>query len=279
MSGPTRKEIRAVASRVAGLSPAVRYVALVVGDELVVNRRRGRANPSSGESDYFEERLVNPTLLDLARRRGAEGCGGFDFIIVAYGAFHQLVVPLAGGHVSVALEREANPLELLAGIRLAAADLGVDATLGSVAETRPGTGITLRPTPLFVRDDPSDDPGERLVRALYAVADGVRYVALNRRGRLILSSRVGDPAGGDHSDRYEELLVNPTLVAMTRARGEIDCGGVRFLVVAYPTFFALVLPLAEGHATVSLPRSSDPIGLGPAFVEACALAPVASPRS
>ncbi|HJW20966.1 MAG TPA: hypothetical protein VJ506_00905, partial [Candidatus Limnocylindrales bacterium] len=90
-------------------------------------------------------------------------------------------------------------------------------------------------------------------------------VALNRGGRLVLSTRVGDFRGTDRSDRYEELLVNPSLLAMARARGEIDCGGIRYLVVAYPSFFALVLPTPDGHATVSLPRSAAAVVLAPRF--------------
>lgn len=32
-------------------------------------------------------------------------------------------------------------------------------------------------------------------------------------------------ASSSESDRYEELLVNPTLITLARQRGEIDCGG------------------------------------------------------
>ena len=42
--------------------------------------------------------------------------------------------------------------------------------------------------------------------------------------------------------RYEELLVNPTLLELTRQRGNIDCGGLEYLVIRYGNFFQLVLP-------------------------------------
>jgi hypothetical protein len=61
------------------------------------------------------------------------------------------------------------------------------------------------------------------------------------------------------SDRYEELLVNPTLIALSRARGQIDCGGLRFLVVGYGNFDQLVVPIREGHVSIALERTADPI--------------------
>ena len=72
---------------------------------------------SSSESDRFEELLVNPTLLILARQRGEIDCGGLRFLVVGYGNFHQLVIPLDSGHTSIAFELDADPLEHLTGIR------------------------------------------------------------------------------------------------------------------------------------------------------------------
>ena len=44
-------------------------------------------NPSSSESDLYEELLVNPALLNLTGNRGAIDCGGFQFLVVRYGSF------------------------------------------------------------------------------------------------------------------------------------------------------------------------------------------------
>jgi hypothetical protein len=57
---------------------------------------------------FFEELLVNPTLLTLARQRGELDCGGLLHVIVAYGNFNQVVVPAPWGHVSVCVERDAD---------------------------------------------------------------------------------------------------------------------------------------------------------------------------
>jgi hypothetical protein len=37
--------------------------------------------------------------------------------VVAYGSFFQLVLPVVGGHVSVAIERSQSPTELVDAIR------------------------------------------------------------------------------------------------------------------------------------------------------------------
>lgn len=103
----------ALADAVFGVSPAVRYVARGRGREVELRQRPGLTGASSSESDRYEELLVNPTLLTLARQRGEIDCGGLDYLIVAYGSFFQLVVPVASGHVSVAIERSRNPIELV----------------------------------------------------------------------------------------------------------------------------------------------------------------------
>jgi hypothetical protein len=103
------------------VSPAVRYVAHGRGQDVQLHERRGLADASSSESDRYEELLVNPTLIALARQRGEIDCGGLDYLVVAYGNFFQLVLPVAGGHVSVAIERSQSPFELVEPIRAALA--------------------------------------------------------------------------------------------------------------------------------------------------------------
>ena len=62
---------------------------------------------------------MNPTLITLASQRGEIDCGGLDYLVVAYGSFFQLVLPVDGGHVSVAIERSQSPFELVGPIRAA----------------------------------------------------------------------------------------------------------------------------------------------------------------
>jgi hypothetical protein len=114
----------ALAQAVFAVSPEVRYVALAHGQDVQQHERPGLDQTSSGESDRYEELLVNPTLLTLARQRGDIDCGGLDYLIVAYGSFFQLVMPFDGGHVSIAIERSGSPTELVEPIRSALRSAG-----------------------------------------------------------------------------------------------------------------------------------------------------------
>jgi len=98
----TQEEIRIAVLR----NPSIRYVAFYHDGKLDTFARFGLANSSSGESDRYEELLVNPTLLYLAKQRGNIDCGGLRHLILRYGNFFQWVVPVAAGHVSVCLEED-----------------------------------------------------------------------------------------------------------------------------------------------------------------------------
>jgi hypothetical protein len=99
------------------VTPAVRYVAFASGQDVGMRERTDLESASAAESDLYEELLVNPTMLTLARQRGEIDCGGLEFVIVGYGNFRQLVVPLRSGHVSIAFDREADPLQHLDAVR------------------------------------------------------------------------------------------------------------------------------------------------------------------
>lgn len=91
------------------LSSAIRYVALADGQQVGMRSRTDLRNASSVDSDRYEELLVNPALLTLTRQRDDIDCGGLRYLIVGYGHFHQLVLPLVAGHVAIAFDLNANP--------------------------------------------------------------------------------------------------------------------------------------------------------------------------
>ena len=101
---------------VFAISPDIRYVAVAHGQQVQMRSRPDLRDASSSDSDLYEELLVNPTLLTLATQRGNIDCGGLRYLIIGYGHFHQLVVPAARGHVSVAFELGANPVDYLQAI-------------------------------------------------------------------------------------------------------------------------------------------------------------------
>ena len=106
-------------SRVLGVSEQVRYVAVHLDGELELVQRPGIEGASAAESDRYEELLVNPTLLTLTHQRGAIDCGGLEYVLVRYGNFFQLVQPVPGGHVSVAIEATDGALGVVEAVRRA----------------------------------------------------------------------------------------------------------------------------------------------------------------
>jgi hypothetical protein len=100
------------------LGSHIRYVAFGEGQQITTTQRQGLGQASAQGSDFYEELVVNPTLLTLTRQRGELDCGGLRHVVIGYGNFHQVVMPLPGspGHVSVSVELHANPSELAAKI-------------------------------------------------------------------------------------------------------------------------------------------------------------------
>lgn len=123
------------------------------------------------------------------------------------------------------------------------------------------------------------DQGEDLLQPIFAVSESIRYVALKRGDELVQRQRSGvaDASAGE-SDRYEELFVNPGLIALARARGDLDCGGFHYLIIRYGNFFQIVFRLDEGHLSVCVEKSADPQRLAQPILAAClALDPVWEP--
>ena len=87
---------------------------------------------------------------------------------------------------------------------------------------------------------------ETLIDACFRASPNVRYVAAYLDGELALRSRHDiQQLGSNESDRYEEIIVNPTLIKLLTQRGNIDCGGLVHVVVRYGQ------PVPAGHVTIS----------------------------
>ena len=59
-------------------------------------------------------------------------------------------------------------------------------------------------------------------------------------------------ASESESDKYEELIVNPTLIRLLEQRGNIDCGGMQYVLIRYGSFFEFVQPVTGGHVSVGI---------------------------
>ena len=102
-----------------------------------------------------------------------------------------------------------------------------------------------------------------MIQKIFAISKDIRYVAVYRDGRLQMKSRESlAEASSPESDRYEELLVNPALITLASQRGNIDCGGLDYLIVRYGHFFQFVLPTEWGHVSVCIERAADPVAIG-----------------
>jgi hypothetical protein len=111
---------------------------------------------------------------------------------------------------------------------------------------------------------------ENTIDKILAAYANVRYVALYRGGKLASSQRSDVPAASaSESDRYEELFVNPALLTLVRQRGNLDCGGARFVLVRYGNFYQLVIDLSDGHVSVCFELASNPIDYADAIRAIC----------
>ena len=103
---------------ILAISNDVRYVAIYRDGKLETKAKDDAEGASSSESDKYEELIVNPVMLKAATQRGNIDCGGLDYLLIRYGNFFQFVLPMSWGHVSVCIEKEADPVEIGQKVRL-----------------------------------------------------------------------------------------------------------------------------------------------------------------
>ncbi len=97
---------------------------------------------------------------------------------------------------------------------------------------------------------------------IMSISEDVRYVAIYENGILETKSRADNlDASDDESDKYEELLVNPTILKIAQQRGDIDCGGLEYVLIKYGNFYQLIRSIARGHVSICIHEKSDPIEL------------------
>ena len=94
------------------------YVALCSGQEVLLRMAPGLVSTTTEETNFYEELLVNPTLLKLASQRANLDCEGLRYIAIGYGKFVQLIMSVRDGHVSIGVSRKANVGELAARVQL-----------------------------------------------------------------------------------------------------------------------------------------------------------------
>lgn len=98
--------------KISLISDSIRYVAIYQDNKLESWQRADLNESSSSDSDKYEELLVNPTILKIAKQRGDIDCGGLDFVIIKYGSFFQLIREIKNGHISICIDKKDKPISL-----------------------------------------------------------------------------------------------------------------------------------------------------------------------
>ena len=102
-----------------------------------------------------------------------------------------------------------------------------------------------------------------MIDKIFDLSASIRYVAIYHGQELQSKSKANTAGASDsETDKYEELLVNPTLLKLASQRGNIDCGGLQYLIVRYGNFYQFVLPTENGHVSVCIEPSADPVEIG-----------------
>lgn len=105
-----------------------------------------------------------------------------------------------------------------------------------------------------------------LKEKIFAISKDIRYVAIYADDKLISSERPGiENTSSSESDKYEELIVNPTLLKLVMQRGNIDCGGARYVIIRYGSFYEFVMPLKNGHLSVGIELNSELMSIADAI--------------
>jgi hypothetical protein len=97
-----------------------------------------------------------------------------------------------------------------------------------------------------------------IIDELFKSFSDIRYVAVYTGNELVYKQKQQNlNSSSPDTDKYEELLVNPTLLVAARQRGNIDCGGLRFLIVGYGNFYQLIKEIHGGHISICLDKHVD----------------------
>ncbi len=102
-----------ISSQLFSLEPKIRYVAVNQNGrimEMAQSPQHPTYNPH--ETDRMEELIVNPIVLEIARRRGSIDMNGVFYVVIRYGTQYQLLMPYKEGHVSIGVELDDNPMEI-----------------------------------------------------------------------------------------------------------------------------------------------------------------------
>src|SRR6218665_1465318 len=98
----------------------------------------------------------------------------------------------------------------------------------------------------------------KIIEYLFSHFAQIRYVAIYTGNELVSRQKEESPDSSSlQTDQYEELLVNPVLLTAARQRGNIDCGGLRYLIVGYGNFYQLLREINGGDISICLNKDTN----------------------
>jgi hypothetical protein len=104
-----------ISTQIFELDASIRYIAVNQGGEIVeMEQRIATFNPV--ETDKMEELIVNPTVLNITKRRGDLDLEGVNFVLIKYGLQYQAIFNYRDGHVSVGIELVSNAISIVNNI-------------------------------------------------------------------------------------------------------------------------------------------------------------------
>lgn len=97
-----------------------------------------------------------------------------------------------------------------------------------------------------------------IINYLFESFQEIRYVAIYLDNDLLFMQKNNASNSSEaETDRFEELLVNPALLKLAEQRGNIDCGGLDYIIVRYGNFYQLVKTIDKGHISICLNLEAD----------------------
>lgn len=108
----------------------------------------------------------------------------------------------------------------------------------------------------------------KIIERVFKEFEEVRYVAVYKENDLLFKQKGElDNNSEVETDKYEELLVNPVLLKLAEQRGNIDCGGVNFIIIGYGNFYQLIQHIENGHVSICLDLKSDATKLAKKIID------------
>ncbi len=102
---------------------------------------------------------------------------------------------------------------------------------------------------------------EKISPGIFDLDPGICYVAVNQGGEIVEMEQRLPSHNPAETDRMEELVVDPTVLGITRRRGDLDMDGIRFVIIRYGLQYQAIFDYLEGHVSLGVKSECDVIAI------------------